>query len=47
MIVHYLYENAFKYFNMGYASAMAYILFFMVLIITLIQLWRQKKWGVY
>ncbi|MCZ8516431.1 sugar ABC transporter permease [Paenibacillus filicis] len=47
VIVHYLYENAFKYFNMGYASAMAYILFFMVLVITLIQLWRQKKWGVY
>lgn len=47
VIVHYLYENAFKYFNMGYASAMAYILFFMVLVITLIQFWRQKKWGVY
>jgi multiple sugar transport system permease protein len=47
VIVHYLYENAFKYFNMGYASAMAYVLFFMVFIITLIQLWRQKKWGVY
>jgi multiple sugar transport system permease protein len=47
VIVHYLYENAFKYFRMGYASAMAYVLFFMVLIITLIQFWRQKKWGVY
>ncbi|GGG25749.1 carbohydrate ABC transporter permease [Paenibacillus abyssi] len=46
VIVHYLYENAFKYFNMGYASAMAYILFFMVFVITLIQFWRQKKWGV-
>lgn len=47
VIVHYLYENAFKYFSMGYASAMAYILFFMVLIITLIQFWLQKKWGVH
>jgi multiple sugar transport system permease protein len=46
VIVHYLYENAFKYFNMGYASAMAYILFFMVFLITLIQFWRQRKWGV-
>jgi multiple sugar transport system permease protein len=46
VIVSYLYENAFKYFNMGYASAMAYVLFFMVFIITLIQFWRQKKWGV-
>lgn len=47
VIVHYLYENAFKYFSMGYASAMAYILFFMVLIITLIQFWVQKKWSVH
>lgn len=45
VIVHYLYENAFKYFNMGYASAMAYVLFFMVFAITLIQWWRQRKWG--
>lgn len=45
VIVHYLYENAFKYFNMGYASAMAYLLFFMVFAITMIQFWRQKKWG--
>jgi len=47
VIVHYLYENAFKYFSMGYASAMAYILFFMVLVITLIQFWRQQKWGIH
>jgi multiple sugar transport system permease protein len=47
VIVHYLYENAFQYFRMGYASAMAYVLFFMVFIITMIQFWRQKKWGVY
>jgi multiple sugar transport system permease protein len=45
VIVHYLYENAFMYFRMGYASAMAYILFFMVFAITMIQFWRQKKWG--
>ncbi|PZE21081.1 carbohydrate ABC transporter permease [Paenibacillus xerothermodurans] len=47
VIVHYLYENAFMYFRMGYASAMAYVLFFIVLVITLIQFWRQKKWGSY
>ncbi|UQZ87528.1 Lactose transport system permease protein LacF [Paenibacillus konkukensis] len=47
VIVHYLYENAFKYFNMGYASAMAYVLFFMVFIVTLVQFWYQKKWSVY
>lgn len=45
VIVHYLYEHGFKYFNMGYASAMAYVLFFMMFIITMIQFWRQRKWG--
>lgn len=47
VLVHYLYQNAFQYFRMGYASAIAYILFFLVLIFTLIQLRSQKKWVVY
>jgi multiple sugar transport system permease protein len=33
----YLYYNAFQYFKMGYASAMAWILFFIIFIITTIQ----------
>lgn len=32
----YLFQQAFKFFNMGYASAMAWILFLIVLVITLI-----------
>ncbi len=47
VIVHYLYQNAFEYFNMGYASAIGYILFFLVFIITMIQLKRSKTWVVY
>ena len=35
--VYYLWENAFSYFRMGYASAMAYILFLIMLVITLFQ----------
>jgi multiple sugar transport system permease protein len=35
--VYYLWENAFTYFKMGYASAMAYILFIIMLVITLLQ----------
>lgn len=35
--VMYLYLNAFRYFNMGYASAMAWVLFFVIVLITLIQ----------
>ena len=34
---YYLYQNAFQYFKMGYASAMAYILFLMIFLITLVQ----------
>ena len=40
----YLFDQAFRYFRMGYASAMAWILFFLVLIVTLVQLWFSKKW---
>ncbi|WP_336885192.1 sugar ABC transporter permease [Caldalkalibacillus salinus] len=47
VIVHYLYQNAFEYFKMGYASAMAYVLFFLVFIFTIIQFWRHKKKSVY
>lgn len=36
-IVHYLYMTGFRQFRMGYASAMAYILVIIILIITLIQ----------
>ncbi len=47
VLVYYIFQNAFQYFHMGYASAMAYVLFFIVLIITFIQFWRQKKWSIY
>jgi multiple sugar transport system permease protein len=39
-----IYRTAFTYFQMGYASAMAYILFFVVLSFTAIQWWLQKRW---
>jgi ABC-type sugar transport system permease subunit/ABC-type glycerol-3-phosphate transport system substrate-binding protein len=40
----YLFRKAFQYFSMGYASAMAWILFLMVLALTLIQLYLSRKW---
>ncbi|CAN7593528.1 MULTISPECIES: carbohydrate ABC transporter permease [unclassified Paenibacillus] len=44
VITFYIYQSAFKFFDMGYASAMAWILFIMIFIITIVQ-WRgQKKW---
>lgn len=44
VLAHYLFQNAFQYFRMGYASAIAYVLFFLVLSFTLIQLRRQRAW---
>lgn len=40
----YLYNQAFLYFNFGYASAIAMILFLMVLVITLVQFKLENKW---
>jgi len=47
VLVYYIFENAFQYFRMGYASAIAYVLFFLVLIVTFVQFWRQKKFSLY
>ncbi len=41
---YYLFRQSFQYFSMGYASAMAWILFIIVLVLTLIQLYFSKKW---
>jgi multiple sugar transport system permease protein len=48
----YLYNRAFGKvgvggFQMGYASAMAWILFIIILGITLVQLWAAKRWVYY
>ncbi len=42
-----LYRNAFRYFNMGYASAMAVVLFIVVLIITLLIFRSTNRWVFY
>ena len=43
-MVLYIYSNAFVWLKMGYASAMAYILAIIILVLTVIQLRLQKKW---
>jgi multiple sugar transport system permease protein len=43
----YLFRNAFEYLKMGYASAMAWILFVIIMILTFIQLRMSKKWVYY
>lgn len=42
--VMHLYSNAFGYMKMGYASAMAWILFVVILILTLVLFGTSKKW---
>jgi len=42
--VYYLFNNAFSYFKMGYASAMAWILFLIIFALTMLQLWLAKRW---
>ncbi|MGG1516044.1 sugar ABC transporter permease [Paenibacillus oryzisoli] len=44
MLVYDIYYTAFQRFEYGYASAMAYVLFAIILIITLIQFRGQKRW---
>lgn len=43
----FIYDNAFKYFNMGYASAASWILFLIIVTITLALFAGQKKWVFY
>ena len=43
-IVYGIYETGFQFFEMGYASAKAVVLFFIIMLITLIQFIVQKKW---
>jgi multiple sugar transport system permease protein len=38
VVVYWIYENAFQFFKQGYASAMAYVLFAIILVVTLFQL---------
>jgi ABC-type sugar transport system permease subunit len=39
-----LYNNAFSYFKMGYASAMAVVLFFIILALTLFVNRTSERW---
>lgn len=43
VLVYYIYQNAFNYWDLGYSSAIAMVLFVMVLIVTLIQFRYEKK----
>jgi multiple sugar transport system permease protein len=44
VLVYYIYQQAFKIFDFGYASAIAFILFFLVLGLTILQWNLRKRW---
>lgn len=44
ILVYWLYKNAFEYFNIGKASAIAYILFALIFVLTFAQWKIRKKW---
>ena len=44
VLVYYIYTAAFEFYKFGYASAMAMVLFAIILILTIIQWKKQKQW---
>lgn len=42
-----IYRHAFQYFNMGYAASLAWVLFIIVMVLTLIQLKLGQRWVYY
>ena len=42
--VYYLFQNAFQYFKMGFASAIAWLLFVVILVLSLIQIKFATRW---
>ncbi len=43
----YLYQKAFEFFQMGYASALAWILLLVVLLLTWLQFKASERWVYY
>ena len=45
--IYYLFQNAFAYFRMGFASAQAWVLFVVIISLTVLAFWSQKHWVYY
>ncbi len=44
VLVYWMYKNAFEFFKIGKASAIAYVLFIVILILSAFQWFSRKKW---
>jgi multiple sugar transport system permease protein len=45
--IYYLYQNGFTFGNLGFASAMAWVLFLLIGLVTFVQLRLQRRWVFY
>lgn len=43
VLVQNIYNSAFKYSEMGYAAAMSWVLFLIILIVSLVQMWGERR----
>jgi multiple sugar transport system permease protein len=43
-LVMYLYEQGFQSLQIGYASAVAFLVFIVIMLVTLLQFWGSRKW---
>ncbi len=43
-MVLYIYDSAFRFYRMGYAAALAWLLFFLIMIVTIVQLRFTNRW---
>jgi multiple sugar transport system permease protein len=44
---YYIYQQGFEWFHMGFAAALAYVLFGIVFVVTMVQMRLQKQWVFY
>ena len=44
-VLYFMYEEGFKWWNLGSASAVAFILFLCIFAVTLLQLWASRRLG--
>jgi oligogalacturonide transport system permease protein len=43
----YIYEECFKYFNLGYGAALSWVLFALIGLLSLVSFWSSKYWVFY
>jgi oligogalacturonide transport system permease protein len=43
----YIYDSAFRKFDMGYASAISWVLFAIIMVLTILAFWSSRKWVYY